>query len=101
MLREGASAGVDGCLGRLAQHLAAVGKAPRLLGRGKGAEWRFVVTACRSACRTAWAVSSGAGLERGDPAGGIGETLRLGMELAAGRSARRGGREEVGEGLLR
>ena len=102
MLGEGASAAADGCLGRLAQHPAAVAKAPRLLGRGEGAEQRFAVTACRSACRPASAVSSGAGLEGGEtPAAGTGEMLRLGMELAAGRSARRAGREEVGEGLLR
>lgn len=83
---EEASAAADGCLGRLAQHPAAVGKAPGLLGRGKGAERRCAGTVCRSVCRSvgrsAWAVSSSAGLARGDPAGGAGGILRLGMELA-------------------
>lgn len=75
LLGEGAPAAAGGRPGRL-------GKA---LGRREGArEVRgFAVPARRAG-------SSGAGLERGHPAGDTGEMLQLGT-----------GREEVGEGLLR
>lgn len=58
MLGDGASAAADACPGRPAEHPAAVGKAPRLLGRQKGAEGKPAVFACRPA----WTASSGAGL---------------------------------------